>query len=73
MAQTTMLLKIKAATLVIVGAQDPACTVDQATVLHRMITHSKMYIIDNAAHIVNIEQPHAFNQILREFLDSGIH
>jgi 3-oxoadipate enol-lactonase len=73
MAQTTMLLKIKAPTLVIVGAQDPACTVDQATVLHRMIIHSKMYIIDNAAHIANIEQPHAFNQILREFLDSVSH
>jgi 3-oxoadipate enol-lactonase len=70
MAQTTMLLKIKAPTLVLVGAQDPACTVDQATVLHRMIAQSKMFIIDNAAHIANIEQPHAFNQILREFLDS---
>jgi 3-oxoadipate enol-lactonase len=70
MAQTTMLLKIKAPTLILVGAQDPACTVDQATVLHRMITQSKMFIIDNAAHLANIEQPHAFNQILREFLDS---
>jgi 3-oxoadipate enol-lactonase len=69
MAQTTMLLKIKAPTLVLVGAQDPACTVDQATVLHRMIAKSKMFIIDNAAHIANIEQPHAFNQVLREFLD----
>jgi 3-oxoadipate enol-lactonase len=70
MAQTTMLLKIKAPTLVLVGAQDPACTVDQATVLHRMISQSRMFIIDNAAHIANIEQPHAFNQILREFLDN---
>jgi 3-oxoadipate enol-lactonase len=70
MAQTTMLLKIEAPTLVLVGAQDPACTVDQATVLHRMITHSRMFIIDNAAHLANIEQPHAFNQILRDFLDS---
>ncbi len=73
MAQTTMLLKIKAPTLVLVGAQDPACTVDQATVLHRMIGRSKMYIIDNAAHLPSIEQPHAFNHILREFLDSVSH
>jgi 3-oxoadipate enol-lactonase len=73
MAQTTMLLKIKAPTLVLVGAQDPACTVDQATVLHRMISQSRMFIIDNAAHLANIEQPHAFNQILREFLDNPTH
>jgi 3-oxoadipate enol-lactonase len=70
MAQTTMLLRIKAPTLVLVGAQDPACTVEQATVLHRMITDSRMFIIDNAAHLANIEQPHAFNQVLRDFLDS---
>lgn len=70
MAQTTMLLKIKAPTLVLVGKQDPACTVDQAMVLHRMIDGSRMEVIDNAAHLSNIEQPAEFNRILRMFLDS---
>jgi 3-oxoadipate enol-lactonase len=70
MAQSTMLLKIKAPTMVLVGKQDPACTVDQATVLHRLIQHSSLVVIDQAAHLSNIEQPKAFNHALRGFLDS---
>jgi 3-oxoadipate enol-lactonase len=70
MAQSTMLLKIKAPTLVLVGRDDPACTVDQATVLHRVIAHSSMVIIDNAAHLSNIEKPTEFNAALLSFLDS---
>ncbi len=70
MAQTTMLLKIKAPTLVITGRQDPACTVEQSTVLHRMIDTSKMVVIENAAHLSNIEQPEVFNREIRAFLDT---
>ncbi len=70
MSQTTMLLKIKAPTLVMTGRQDPACTVEQGTVLHRMIDSSKFVIIEDAAHISNIEQPDLFNRNLRQFLDS---
>ena len=70
MAQSTMLLKIKVPTMVLVGKQDPACTVDQATVLHRLIPHSSMVVLDQAAHLANIEQPLAFNKALRGFLDS---
>ena len=70
MAQTTMLLKIKAPTLVMTGRQDPACTVDQSTVMHRMIDGSRMVILEDAAHLSNIEQPQAFNHALRTFIDS---
>jgi 3-oxoadipate enol-lactonase len=69
MAQTTMLLKVKAPTLVLVGRQDPACTVEQATVIHRMIDRSEMVVLENAAHLSNIEQPQAFNGALRVFID----
>ena len=70
MAQTTMLLKITAPTLVITGRQDPACTVDQSTVLHRMINTSRMAVIENAAHLSNIEQPEVFNREIRNFLET---
>lgn len=70
MAQSTMLLKIKAPTMVLVGKQDPACTVDQATVLHRLISQSSLKVIDQAAHLSNIEKPKEFNAHLRGFLDS---
>ncbi len=69
MAQTTLLLKIKAPTLVLTGRQDTACTVDQATVLHRMIDGSQLQILEDAAHLSNIEQPQAFNHALRSFID----
>jgi 3-oxoadipate enol-lactonase len=70
MAQTTMLLKIKAPTLIMTGRQDPACTVEQSTVLHRMIDTSKMVVIEDAAHLSNIEQPQVFNSEIRKFLDA---
>ena len=70
MAQTTMLLKIKAPTLSLTGRQDPACTVDQAIVLNRMIDGSKMVILEEAAHLSNIEQPEVFNRTVREFIDT---
>ncbi|CAM3651449.1 3-oxoadipate enol-lactonase [Polynucleobacter brandtiae] len=70
MAQTTMLLKIKALTLIVTGRQDPACTVDQAIVLNRMIDGSQLVILEDAAHLSNIEQPTAFNRTIRDFIDT---
>lgn len=69
MAQTTMLLGIAAPTLVLTGREDPACTVAQATVLHRVIAHSRLLVLEDAAHLSNIEQPAAFNAALRSFID----
>jgi 3-oxoadipate enol-lactonase len=69
MAQTTMCLGIQAPTLVLTGRQDPACTVDQATVLHRVICGSEMVVLEDAAHLSNIEQPAAFNAAVRGFID----
>jgi 3-oxoadipate enol-lactonase len=64
-----MLLQVKTPTLVLVGRQDPACTVEKSIVLHRMIDGSQMVILEDAAHLSNIEQPKAFNQALRAFID----
>jgi len=69
MAQTTMLLQVKAPTLILVGRQDPSCTVDQSTVIHRMIDGSEMIVLENAAHLSNIEQSRVFNSTLRAFID----
>ena len=70
MAQSTMLLKIKAPTLVLSGRHDPACTVDQGIVLNKLIDGSQMVIIEDAAHLSNIEQPTRFNTAVRAFIDS---
>ena len=70
MAQSTMLLKVKKPSLVLVGRQDPACTVDQGMVIHKLIEGSQYVIIEDAAHLSNIEQPEAVNQVVRKFIDS---
>jgi len=69
MAQTTMLLKIKAPTLVLTGRQDMATTVEQATVIHRVIDGSQLVVLEDAAHLSNIEQAEAFNRTVRAFID----
>lgn len=69
MSQTTMLLKIKTPTLVLTGRQDPATSVEHATVIHRVVEGSKLAIIEDAAHLSNVEQPAAFNRVVREFID----
>ncbi len=69
MSQSTMLLKINAPTLVLTGRQDQGTTVEQATVIHRLVHRSRMLIIEDAAHLSNIEQPEQFNRVVRGFID----
>jgi 3-oxoadipate enol-lactonase len=69
MAQTTMLLQVKTPTLILVGRQDPSCTVENSIVIHRMIDGSEMIVLEEAAHLSNIEQSQAFNNALRRFID----
>ena len=68
MSQTRILKSIKAPTLVVVGEQDPACTVAQARVLARAIPGARLEVIPDAAHLANIEQPEQFNRLLLDFL-----
>jgi 3-oxoadipate enol-lactonase len=35
-----------------------------------MIDGSKLVILEDAAHLSNIEQPEAFNRTIREFIDT---
>jgi 3-oxoadipate enol-lactonase len=63
------LTKISAPTLVLVGEEDPACTVEAAEVLHHGIAQSELVIIPGAAHLPNIEQRDQFNLLLVNFLN----
>jgi len=59
---------ISVPTMVLVGRHDPGCTVAAAEVLHRGIAGSELVIIEDAAHLPNIEQADRFNAALLEFL-----
>jgi 3-oxoadipate enol-lactonase len=57
----TELGSVSAPTLVVVGADDPAATPDDARLLAERIPGARMEIIPGAAHLLNVEQPDAFN------------
>ncbi len=62
--------RISLPTRVIVGADDPATPPAEAQVIQRRIEGSSLVVIDNAAHLCNLEQPDAFNKAVLEFLES---
>ena len=68
MSQTAILKDIYQPTLVLVGADDPACTVAQAEVLHKNIANSQYVVLKDAAHLANIEKPGEFNAAVLGFL-----
>jgi 3-oxoadipate enol-lactonase len=69
MSQTSILSRISAPTIIIVGADDPACTVAQSKVLESEIKGSQLVILKEAAHLANIEQVEAFNDAMMGFLN----
>jgi 3-oxoadipate enol-lactonase len=70
MSQTHLLKQIKAPTQVIVGRDDPACTLAQAEVLKREIAGASLHVIDDAAHLSNIEKPEQFTGLLMDFISA---
>jgi 3-oxoadipate enol-lactonase len=68
MSQTSLLKDISVPTTVIVGESDPACTVEQARVLHQHIPGASLTILPDSSHLSNIEQPELFNRALLGFL-----
>ena len=68
MDQTGILSGITTPTLIIVGADDPATTPEMARVIHAEIEGSELAILPDAAHLANIEQTDAFNDVLMNFL-----
>jgi 3-oxoadipate enol-lactonase len=59
---------IKAPTLIIAGAKDPATNVAAAEFIRERIAGSKLVVLD-AAHIANVEQPQAYAKEVLSFLN----
>jgi 3-oxoadipate enol-lactonase len=70
MSQTHILSSIAKPTQIIVGRDDPACTLAASQVLHAEIPGSVLFVIDDAAHLSNIEKPEEFNRLLINFIDA---
>lgn len=66
---TARLKEIQCPSLVIVGDQDPGTPPEMAREIHANLPGSELAVIASAAHLSNLEQPEAFNQVLARFLD----
>jgi pimeloyl-ACP methyl ester carboxylesterase len=55
-------------TLIIVGAEDKLTPVKWSLYLNEKISHSSLKIIENAGHMVMIEQPKELNKAIQNFL-----
>jgi len=51
-----------------VGAQDPGTPVAMARIIYHAMPGAELVIVPAAAHLLNIEQPQAFNSALLSFL-----
>ena len=66
---TGQLSGIDLPTHLIVGSEDRSTPPEASRVIAREISGASLTLIDNGAHLCNVEQPSAFNRALVEFLD----
>jgi 3-oxoadipate enol-lactonase len=66
---TARLREIRCPILVMVGKDDPGTPVAMSREIHDNAPGSELLVIDNAAHLSNVEQPAVFNGALSRFLD----
>ncbi len=64
------LSEINIPTLIICGRADEVTPLAQSEYMNKNIKGSKLYVIESAGHVSNLEQPAEFNQQLRGFLNT---
>jgi 3-oxoadipate enol-lactonase len=62
------LAQIKVPTLIIAGREDGVRKPEDAELIHEGIKDSRLKIIDDAGHLMNMEQPEIFNRAMLDFL-----
>jgi pimeloyl-ACP methyl ester carboxylesterase len=67
-----LLTGVSVPTLVVVGRDDEFTPVGDAEFMHRRIPDATLAVIDGAGHLPNLEQPAAFNNVLRAFLSAQV-
>jgi pimeloyl-ACP methyl ester carboxylesterase len=70
---TRDLSEIEVPTLIIAGREDGVRTPEDGEFIHRRIGGSKLVVIENAGHLMPMEQPEVFNRVLVDFLGVLIH
>ncbi len=65
--------ELKIPTLILVGKEDKITPPSAAEVLHKGITNSSLTILENAAHLSNMENPKQFNKEITAFVTKVQH
>lgn len=66
---TDQLKKIKIPVLVVCGAEDKMMPLKHSQSLHEGLVNSKLHVLENAGHMVMLEQPDPVANLLKQFLD----
>lgn len=67
--QTSLLSQITCPALIMVGQEDSITPVADSEKMHREIAGSRLVVIENAAHVSNLERTEQFNEELIRFLN----
>jgi pimeloyl-ACP methyl ester carboxylesterase len=67
---TASLSRVRVPTLIVVGSDDEFTPIGDARLMHEVIPGSVLVVIEDAAHMPNLERPSEFNEALGKFLDS---
>jgi 3-oxoadipate enol-lactonase len=67
---TVLLSEIRLPTLILHGADDQLIPVKEAHAMKEAIYEAQLEVLPGAGHLLNLEQPEAFNNAVRRFLDS---
>lgn len=70
--QTTLLSQISCPALILVGQEDPITPVQDSEKMHREIAGSRLVVLENAAHVSNLERTEQFNDELIRFLKQSV-
>lgn len=65
---TDLLTSIECRTLIIAGEEDALIPFSESKMMHRKIVGSQFHLLPKAGHLVNLEQPTAFQKIFEKFL-----
>jgi 3-oxoadipate enol-lactonase len=66
--QTDLLKKIKAKTLILAGQEDILIPTSESEAMCRAIPGSRLQVLDKVGHLLPLEDPQKFQNLLEEFL-----
>jgi 3-oxoadipate enol-lactonase len=66
---TLTLAEIKVPTLVLHGADDQLVPLLEAEIMREAISNSRLEVISEAGHLLNLEQPEWFNRLIKDFIN----